>query len=572
VPGIVRHAGFVLAIVLAFDSFAAAQDAATSRAAARQAVRDRLERAAAGSRELFDRTPPRSSSPFVNLALRTVIGEDEAGLGDGRFSTVRDVREYWRLRPWETAYGWSRTAPVPAVVTEDWPTRSDAAALRELLSDKAADIRGLAVEALGALGLPEDIGSIGALLTDRSTAAPALARTVPQSSMVAGGFVRPGDEDALVPLVWSNRTVGAYARAAVLLMTGHHFDGRGANDVSFPEWIEMHDLGAESLWYWQQRLSRERNAAPALSSLPGEEGFAFRERRSREAEAYQAGLRKRAASDLASLSADAQAKVYLLTVQSDAHSVIGPVNPFFPDGFSLRIRRGRILELLDGRNIWRDVLDEPQAKNVLLWRLARLAPTLLPARDWPRVRKQLQTRATSQAGMPVLVSRLLPAAGTGQADNQQTREGFLRASLARSGWDWRVQLIATEMVRTNLAVQWPFLAARFNEDPEVGRYERLGAVQALAEAPHSLEKLVALVAFLDDPRNAPLLTLPRRLSFDQVRQNAIFALDAMAGTTPPYVPSKLRDDLADEDRSGGALVELRRLGHTLLDRMKAGRR
>jgi hypothetical protein len=59
-------------------SLAAAQNASSSRAAARQAVRDRLERAAAGSRELFDRTPPRSGRPFANLALTTLISEDES--------------------------------------------------------------------------------------------------------------------------------------------------------------------------------------------------------------------------------------------------------------------------------------------------------------------------------------------------------------------------------------------------------------------------------------------------------------------------------------------------------------
>jgi hypothetical protein len=246
------------------------------------------------------------------------------------------------------------------------------------------------------------------------------------------------------------------------------------------------------------------------------------------------------------------------------------INAFFPEGFALHLERGRILELLDGRNIWSDCLDWPEAKSLLLWRLASLAPTLLTPQDWPHVREELQLRAGSQAAMPVLMSRLLAAAGPGLADDPQTREGFLRASLARSVWDWRVQEIAAEMVRTNLEVQWPFLAARFNADPALARWERLGALEALAEPPHSLDKLVALVGFLDDPRNASLLTLPLAQSFDRVRERALRALYAIAGVTP--TSSKLRDDLAHEDRSSDALIELRHEGHALLDRMNAERR
>ena len=529
----------------------AAQGFPTSTAAARQTVRDRLDRAAAGSRRLFDRAA-RANRHIANLALSHVIREDEPGMRRGRFSPVRDVREYWRLRPWETAYRWIGSAPVPMVATEDWPAVSDAPALRELLNDENPSVRGLAVEALGALGLPEDIRRIGSLLTDTTIAVPALARTWQRSSI--GGYIRPGDDDALVPLVWSDRTVGAYARAAVLLMTGRRFDG--TETVSFAEWIDLHDLGEESLWYWQRRLSRERHAVPGfVYPSPAEEA------------AYLAELRTRL-SDFDRLSAEAQTKVFLLTETSGDESWIGPVNPYFPD-FTLRIGRERILELLDGRNIWRDCLDNPGVKRSLMWRIARLAPAVLPARDWRHVREVLQTRAPTNPRTPVVMSRLLPAAVPGHANDPQTREGFLRATLARSTSDQRLQLVAAEMVRTNLAVQWSFLAARFSADPEVGRNERLGILDALREQPRSREKLAALVAFLDDPRNGPLLTLPRReATFDLARQSAFWTLVEYAGGTPS-VPMKLFDDLPHPDRSSDALMELRRVGHAVLDRWNA---
>jgi hypothetical protein len=560
-----------VAVVCLSQSRPAAQRSPASAAAARQAIRDRLERAVAGSRELFDRAPPARSDQFAKLLREAIIPEDRPGLRRGRFSPLKDVREYWRLRPWEPSYGSDAYGPVPPVATENWPQRSDAPELRELVSDADPAVRGLAVEALGALGLPEDVRRIAALLTDTAAAAPALARIQPRST----GGVAIRDENALIPMAWSDRTVSAYARAAVWLVTGQTFDGSSTVfNLSFPEWIETHDLGWESLWYWQRRFQRERSAVAAIEPSPGEGAFDFSQRRNEATDAYRAELRSRSVSDLRQLSGDAQAKVYLLTdagVEWD--SVTRPVNPLFPEGFTLRIGRGRILELLDGRNIWSDAL-ESNAESVLLWRLGRLAPTLLPARDWPHVREQLQSRASRQPGMPVLVSRLLPAAKIGQANDPRTREGFLRGSLSRAVGDRRLQLIAAEMVRTNVEVQWPFLTARFNPDPAVGQGERLGALEALGETPRSIEKLVALVAFVEDPRNAALLTQRDVNLADLPRQRVVDALNAFSNVPRgrAYISFELQQDLGREDRHSAALMELRRLAQVLLAQTRAGAR
>jgi hypothetical protein len=530
----------------------AAQPESASHVAARQGIRERLARAVAGSRELFERA--------------SLAGTD------GRFSPLRDVREYWRLRPWDPAYKWGVSEYVSLLATEGWPTRGDAPVLRDLLNDPDPAIRGLAVEALGAVGLPEDIRRIGTLLTDIAAAAPALA---PISHRGGSRPTPPLGDGDLFPLVWTDRTVGAYARAAVQLMTGHDFAGTSARP-SFAQWIETHDLGWDSLWYWDRRLVREQLAAVGNEAT----------------ERYRAERRKQTIEDLGRLSADAQAKVYLLTSSSNEwDAVTGPVNPLFPEGFTLGIRRARILELVDGCDTWRDC--NSHTERVLLWRLGRLAPTLLPTRDWPHVRDQLQKRVPYQAGMPVLVSRLLPAARAGQADDPRTRDGFLRTSLARAINDRRLQFIAEEMVRTNVNVQWSFLATRFNDDPAVGARERQGVLKALAEAPHTREKLVALVAFVDDPRNAALLTqrevpalmdstslsLSSNIQIIEVemvlptmanlpRQHVADALNAFSKVSRgrDYVPRQVVRDLMSGSQA--ALIELRRLAHEVLAQMR----
>ena len=551
------------------------RDESASGVAARQAVRDRLARAVIGTRELFDSAPSPPNDAFGDQRF-AVIPEDRPAVRRGRFSFLRDVRAYWRLRPWEFAYGSRSGEPVPSVDKEEWPTRDDAPALRDLVNDGDPAIRGLAVEALGALGLPEDIRRIGSLLTDGEAAAPALARF----GHTRGTQPLSLDDRDIVPMVWSDRTVGAYARAAVYLMTGQTFADTGP---SFSSWLAAHDLGWESLWYWQNRLIREQFAVAAVDPSPGEGKHEFSQRWNVATKRYRVELRTRTISDLDQLSADAQAKVYLLTyIGADLHPVTGPINTLFPEGFTLRIGRARILELIDGHNLWKDAI---WSESLLLWRLGRLAPTLLPADDWPHVRDELEKRALRRAGMPVLVSRLLPPARIGQADDLRTREGFLRASLARAIGDRRLQFIAAEMVRTNVEMQWPVLTATFDADPTVASWERLGLLEALAEPPHSREKLVALAAFVDDPRNAALLTqgqaevvIPERPEFaiSVVRGNfpaqlAIQALIAFDGNGD-YEWYRLLPDRGSGSQRDAALGELRRAVHALLVRKRGGAR
>jgi hypothetical protein len=540
----------------------------TMQAETVRSVRDRLSRAAAGTTELVGKAAPASQLPPgvpQRGAWRPVVEEDQPSLQEGRFPYLADVYGYWKLRPWEPAFrslGW--TGPqVPASTTQEWPTAADGAALRELLGDTDPVIRGLAVEALATLENPDDVGRIGALLTDQVESAPALVRI---ESMSAMGFVLSGDERAVIPtMVWAERTVSTYARAAVQLMTGHRLDGKNGGNSTFVDWIQTHDHGRQSLWYWQARLEREHRASRRQGRLfiPGAPPPDV-ERLLSEASARYSAAIVRIVAELNALPVETQAEVFLLTTRGGGVDVTGPVNDYFPDGFKLRLGRERLIELLEGRNLWPESRDVSNASSLLLWRLGQLAPEILPKRDWPRVRSELETRGAKVWWTPVLESRLLPPARQGREDDLDTREGYLRNALATTTVQFASQLIAGEMVRTNLDAQWPVLTALFNDSPSGhGQDAREGVLQALGEAPHTTRKLRALVDLIDDPRNAPLLTQPvQAMGSDVYRRHAVWSLNAFGGQD--YVPYKVLEDLAHEQRSTAALGELRRLGHALL--------
>jgi hypothetical protein len=284
------------------------------------------------------------------------------------------------------------------------------------------------------------------------------------------------------------------------------------------------------------------------------------QRRQDERKQYEADLAAAVRRDLTPLSDEARAKVYLLTdIGVEWDSATRQINAFFPEGPIFHLGRERLLELIDGRNVWVDCLGS-QAEDVLLWRLATLAPTLLPSADWPHVRQQLERRAYARPGMPVLVSRLLPSAQPGAFDDPGTREGYLRKALARSSDGERRRLIAAELARANLSGQWPYLMSRFDVDPSINREDRMGVLDALAEAPHSVEKLTALVAFLDDARNESLLA-PQSNGNAESRpwRSAVDAVNSFRSGDELAVLQLQRDVESPEGRGG--IVALRRLAH-----------
>ena len=528
--------------------------------AMQQAARVRLENAVRGSHELLERSAPLEQRVFK--ILTPIFPEDASALARNRFPRLSDANVYAKLRPWalpSTREGFGLNQLV--AVAPDWPRIGDAGELRVLLKDSDSQIRSLAIEALSALRLPEDVALINALVTDRSPGPPALAPVFTYSATFISSTQR---EDDVFPFrVWSERTVGDYAWSAVRIITGHRFDGKDPAGETFEEWWKKNNNGRDSLWYWQGRLLSEYRAS--VDQKPGEPWDEYQAR----INAHHAALHQETLKDLMSLSPDAQAKIFLGTEMPGYPEVspIGPVNELFPLGLRLTIGRDRILELLDGQNVWTEVQDVRELNMFVLGRLARLAPEILPMQDWPAVRRALEARASGRRWMPVLYSRLLPAAGPGNTDDPATREGYLRAAMAKAAEGYAREQIAAEMVRSNLDGQWSALSAVFYSESRRGSSSdaRIGILKALGEAPHTRNKLATLVGLINDPQNETILTqVNREMGMDGYRLQARVSLNAIAGTE--YISHNILQDLGPPAKSATALAELRRLASALLER------
>src|SRR5678816_4393017 len=135
--------------------------------AAQLSARDRLETALRTSRELVARAQPMDQKTLAERGrgLQPTFPEDQPALGRNQFPRLADAQTYWSSRPWvvpatRQIFGQRALSPVDPA----WPRAADAAALRALLGDNDSAIRSLAIEALSALHLPEDVGRINALV------------------------------------------------------------------------------------------------------------------------------------------------------------------------------------------------------------------------------------------------------------------------------------------------------------------------------------------------------------------------------------------------------------------------
>ncbi len=547
-----------ISVLMSMLAMPAAYAQAPATAPATLSVRERLANAVAESKKLMAQAGGLPPDILKVMGLHNDVEADGAGPLTKGFPHEAEVAAYWVIRPWSAAYANRQSGPT--TTPESWPTAADAPALRALLADQDAGIRSLAIEALAALDLPDDVGLISKQLDDQAQGTPVLGHTSPMGS---GGWGSPSD-GLVATRNWSERKVSIYAQEALRLMTGHRFDGKDPRDTTFAQWWKTNNLGKESLWYWQQRLNRESDTI--LYRNPGEGLTEFRQRLPQAIADPQVAVGKAAIKELRELSPEAEAKIFLMTQQGMGEMPVeGPVNSLIPDGIKLRISRERVLELFEGKNLWPDVADTPEMRRLLLYRLARLAGELLVKEDLSRVRAILERDAGGMRFMPVYVSRLLPVAGADKLDDPDTREGYLRRAMTLARDGFARDEIAREMVRSNLEVQWPVLEKLFQSDRTVlGETSdaRIGIIRALGEAPHTPQKLVALVSLINDPRNETLFTQENnRMGMDGYRRYAVQALNAIAGKE--YISFNILQDMGHSDSSKSAYAEFQRLATEL---------
>lgn len=535
--------------------------------------RQRLQQAIDVSRELAARDEQTDDKNIV------MAPQEESVRGEPvkRFPRRSHVARYTAVRPWSGAYARAYFGQDADPV--QWPAPEDAPALRPLLEDKDAAMRAVAAEALATLHHPEDVPKLGHLLDDTAEAAPLLGFNQSRSAMAM--VARPEENaDALeFSRSWRKQTVAQVARRGIALMTGQSFD----TQARFQAWWKLNHDAQNCLWYWQQRLERELKevelaTSPARNPMrPGETWQQCHARCRAMKEAAWAKAHQAIAAELRERDPEVEAKVRLLTASSRAGGapITGSETQFWPEAPKLRLSPERLLDLLDGKDLWPDVPwtsnDARGLRNLLAERVGLWAHVLLRPVDVPRLRAALRDQElwwSGRAALHIGISRLLPPAPADKLDDPETRDGCLRQAIAKENDLFTRSYCARELVRIGLPANAAFLMAiAFDEKPEDRTNQMMQEIlQALAAKPHTAETRRLLIAILLDKRFEPYWTRPNStMGMDMCRQYGVHAINAHAGRE--LIDSySIRDRLVDPARSAQSMAELR----TLLRQLEPG--
>ena len=120
----------------------------------------------------LNRQRSRSAEVKERLRVAAAVSLELAPLADtsgsDKIPRQSHVRRYSVARPWVSLNGGGSCD----YFASEWPTETHAPALRAMLADRDPKLRGMAVEALATLRLPEDVPRFARLLADKSPAAP----------------------------------------------------------------------------------------------------------------------------------------------------------------------------------------------------------------------------------------------------------------------------------------------------------------------------------------------------------------------------------------------------------------
>jgi hypothetical protein len=511
-------------------------------AVAQNDVRARLIDAARGTRELVASGQDSPRAPVAALSI-----DVERERLSRHFPRRPDVPRYTDLRPWTRSYsvrlaGFSSLRRLTPPREPLWPQPADAPGLRALLTDPDPAVRGLAVEALATLYEPNDVPLIARLLDDEAISAPALGWNQVITATILP--INEGDLDLLRG--WYARSVKSYARIALRLMTGRTFDA-----TSFAAWWPRNRDARAALWFWDERLKRALAESTAQSNGPGQDA----DRQSELLSTFREELRRE--------TPELEAKVCLLAPDEN-WGLLGPCE-------RLRLETGRLLDLLDRKDLWGDVDWDAGRFNALVVGIGRVAHLYFRHEHVTRlqsvmVRERDRLWWNGNAALRVGVSRLLPRAVDGALDDSTTREGFLRDVLRRDPELFVRREAAQELIRVDVARNWPLLEQQFfAEASSSGSDLRRAVLDELGTPPFTADKRTALARLLLDRRFEPLWTRQLRVMGDDMyRQTAIAAINAHAGREVLTVYDK--QDLELRETSSKALARVRNVVVDILGR------
>jgi hypothetical protein len=354
--------------------------------------------------------------------------------------------------------------------------------------------------------------------------------------------------------------------------------GRNLDVGNFAPWWERNQGGRTSVWSWQERLHRDL-AAASVGAFPPWRGenldgpYDVWEKRCREQLAQRREAARRAVADeLAKLPAEVEVKVRLFAVNRYSTSLgVGLDCPLMGRFDCHRLSADRLLELLEGKELWEDVDWGAGAYNTLADQLAGQADKFFERKHVDRLRA-VQKRDSGlwwsgQAALYVGIAKLLPPAQDDKLDDPDTRDGVLREGMRRLSDVFARGSVARELVRVGLPQNREFLETEFfAERSRAAIPDMRGAVlQELGTAPLTQEKRKELVRLLLDKRFEPLWTEPRgAMGADQHRVYALRAVNAHAGKE--LLSRQYDQRLADPVEAGKTLVEVLRIVHDALAR------
>ncbi len=417
------------------------------------------------------------------------------------------VNRYSAARPWANPSGvWSCDSLFP-----DWPTETHAPALRAMLADRDPKLRGMAVEALATLRLPEDVPRFARLLADKSPAAPYALRNGRSSFAPEELAASPTNPDPSSQMYsWYPATVSTYAWRAIWIVTEKSLDAK-----TFSRWWAVNKDYQNHLWYWNMRIRRAvRSIEHGVNKelYPLTEMAADERKRLKDSVAARGRMRfeqlqKRIADEVMLLEPETAAKIFLLAITCGN---LGE-DPYFETLPQVPLTTQRLLELVDGHRLWPDVEWEAEDSGDYS-RMVHQIMLASPPVFGPEHAAQLQVIFARQKGkiaegaIFVGISRLLPAA---QGDfNTATREGYLRAAIEGRADLFARNKAAAELARVDLPRQWGYLKSVLFSQAQGPGYPDLTQtiIRALGECPITIVKREALLDLLREPGIQPLLT------------------------------------------------------------------
>jgi hypothetical protein len=468
------------------------------------------------------------------------------------FPQAAHLEQYYTARPWTWQYDYKRQTRYPTGMPSYRNIWSNTAALAEslrtVLEDTDPKMRAMAVEWLASLHQPEDVGRLGAMLSDTASACVTLgfnAKNTNSSYGVWGvwaPYLSRQSPDMTFPAYWRGwrkETVGQVARRALFLMTRQDFSTKETFDV----WWARNSAGRDALWYWQQRMDRELALAGVfvqnLPQYPGERGSRHFTRKTEISDAAKVEIFKTILADLRKRSPEVEAKVRLLAHPRCAGGapITGTEGEYWPDPPKLRLSRDRLWEILDRKKLWPDVAWDDENTNRKMYnqlaeRMGMWAHVLLTVDDVPRLQKVLDKEHddlwwSGQAGMIQGISRLLPPGTIETFDDPRTRVGYLLRAYRQEKDFFVRQYAINELARTSLRICGEYLKKNvlFVDRDGTNRIMQ-GVLQVLYEQPITPEKRVYLKSLLLDPRFKHYWT---RRNSDMCRQYGLWAINAHAG-------------------------------------------